>query len=103
IRPYLFLICGITVLFAPVCQAQEKSLSLLAEGKYFSVYGPANINLGTLLSRLSYSYLGDLDSLYPSPKIGGAASLGRAVDELYLEVQDILDIHIYSYHGTIKI
>jgi len=29
--------------------------------------------------------------------------IAKALDALYLEVSDILDIHIYSYHGKIKI
>ena len=81
--------------------AQEQPL--LVKSRYFSVYGPSGLDKDALLSKLSFNHFIHLDSL-----AGGYAQdldslLAQTLDAIYLEISDILDIHIYSFHGDIDI
>lgn len=91
------------VLFAPKVLAQEGSLSLLATGKYFSVYGSRQLDVASLLSKINFTYLGNVDSFFGKKRSDSYSLLAQAMDDLYLEVSDILDIHVYSFHGKISI
>lgn len=83
--------------------SQEESLSLCAEGKYFSIYGYKGLDTNSLLKKLKYSYFSHIDSILGDESSGTKSFLEKTIDGLYLEVSDILDIHIYSFHGKIMI
>ncbi len=74
----------------------------VAESTYFTVYADRATDAYTVLSKLNFDYLA-----HGNPAAQGDAGvqqeLGRCLDGLYAEVSDILDIHIYSYHGKIMI
>ena len=89
-------------LFVSPSFSQEENLSLIAEGKYFSIYSCKNLDINELLSKLNFDYFLHFDSLSKNPD-APKNILTQTLDSLYLEVSDILDIHIYSYHGNIKI
>lgn len=82
---------------------QEGSLSLYAEGKYLSIYGYKGLDRDSLLKKLEYNYFSHIDSILGDENSEGKSSLEKTIDGLYAEVSDILDIHIYSFHGKIKI
>jgi len=82
---------------------QEEGLSSIVESKYFSVYSHRNIDVSSLLAKLDFNYFIHLDSLAGTNHKDLRKVLAKTLDALYLEVSDILDIHIYSYHGNIKI
>lgn len=75
---------------------------LAAKGKYYSVYADSGVDLNTLLPRLNFDFFLHLDSV-----LGGGKKkediLSRTIDSIYLEVSDILDIHMYSFHGNLVI
>lgn len=98
----VFFLLALCCLCAGTC-AQDTHLSLIVKSKYFSVYGDKNLDINSLLSKLHFEYFFQLDSMLKSPSRDKKTILSRTLDSLYLEVSDILDIHIYSYHGTIKI
>lgn len=83
--------------------SQEEDLSLYAEGKYFSIYGYKGLDTDSLLKKLKYSYFSHIDSILGDETSGEKSFLEKTIDGLYLEVSDILDIHIYSFHGKIMI
>jgi len=98
-RFFLFIIFSLVVFCA---FAQEKSLYPIAEGKYFSIYGYNGLDAASLLRELNFNYLLNLDSA--SEKSRDLKSLlADTLDALYLEVSDILDIHMYDFHGKIYI
>ena len=83
--------------------AQEENLSLCAKGKYFSIYGYRGLDNNSLLTKVNYSYFGNMDTVLGGDGSGAKSALAGAIDGLYSEVSDILDIHIYSFHGKIMI
>jgi hypothetical protein len=95
--------CIIVVLSSNLCFAQEQNLPLLVESKYFSVYGQRNLDINSLLTRLYFDYLLHLDTALQENSRDEKDTLSKTLDALFLEVSDILDIHIYSFHGDIKL
>ncbi|MFC1658858.1 hypothetical protein ACFL1D_05700, partial [Candidatus Omnitrophota bacterium] len=101
---FRILFCAIIILSANPCFAQAESLNLVAESKYFSLYGDSSLDLNSLLEKLDFDY-----SLHPDMALGGygageeRSTLSKTLDALYLEVSDILDIHIYSFHAEIRL
>ena len=98
----VFFLLALCFLCASTC-AEEMDFPLIVKSKYFSVYGDDNLDINSLLSKLNFEYFFRLDSILESPTRDKRTILSRTLDSLYLEVSDILDIHIYSYHGIIKI
>jgi len=78
----------------------QEDVSLVVESKYFSIYAYKNLDISYLLRRLNFEYLLHSQSLGSSSK-DTRSLLADTLDALYLEVSDILDLHIYSYHGKI--
>jgi len=95
----------ITTLFfsAQASCAAEESLTLIAEGEYFSIYGPVGLDVRELLSKMNYKSFLQVDSLLDKRKDDSRGLLSKTLDALYLEVSDILGIHIYSFHGNFRI
>lgn len=80
--------------------SQEHSLKT----KYFTVYYTAECDLSQLAERLRADKLLHIDIFTPgSAPEGMEAIISELFDSLYLEVSDIIDIHMYSFEGTIKI
>ena len=84
-------------------RAQETQGRLIVESKYFSVYGESGMDAYSLLARLDFDYL-----LFGQPASGASEDslktiLADSIDGLYQEVSDIMDIHIYNFHGTIRL
>jgi hypothetical protein len=76
--------------------------NLIAGGTHFSVYSDNSID--------AYGVLGKIDANYLIYSSGGTAAsdnvsdiLAKSLDGLYQEVSDILDIHIYSFKGTVQV
>ncbi|MFH1360605.1 MAG: hypothetical protein ABIJ41_06160 [Candidatus Omnitrophota bacterium] len=95
----LFVLIGL--LSTPPSLAQDKDLSLIGEGQYFSIYGSQDLDIRELLSDLNYNYLLRLDNLADKKNQDPKDILTKTIDALYLEISDILGIHIYSYHGNL--
>ena len=83
--------------------AQEEGLSILAKSKYFSLYSTKDVDVYSLLNKLDFDYFLQPDALLKKDNQDAQGILTKVLDALYLEVSDILDIHIYSFHGNIKI
>jgi hypothetical protein len=83
------------------CQ-QEKG-DLLAAGEYFTVYGDNGIEVYSVIDKLKFEYL--VYSANFGEKYGQELDdiLAKTIDGLYMEVSDILDIHVYSFKGIIII
>ncbi|MFH1363386.1 MAG: hypothetical protein ABIH45_04180 [Candidatus Omnitrophota bacterium] len=97
-----FIVLGLC--FCPASTfAQEEGLTLLAKGKYFSIYGYRQLDIAALLQKINFTYLGSLNNLGSRRSNDLSSLLAEAIDNLYSEVSDILDIHVYSYHGDLKI
>ncbi len=97
----IFLATAFFIIISSFVFAQEENLYLVAEGKYFSIYGSKNLDILSLLEKINFNYF--LHIGVTSKNVGQdlKALLADTLDTLYLEVSDILDIHIYSYHGKI--
>jgi len=83
--------------------AQEARGQLIVESKYFSVYGERDMDAYALLTKLNFEYL-----LFGQPAAGTPGDdlktiLADSIDGLYTEISDVLDIHVYSFHGTIRL
>jgi hypothetical protein len=105
-RPvFIFSLCIsiIITLSSSLCFAQRENLSLIIESKYFSVYAQGEPDINTLLSKLQFDYLLQPDTALQQENYDEKGMLSKTLDALFLEVSDILDIHIYSFHGDIKL
>ncbi len=70
------------------------------EGKYFTVYYSPQIEIPSLLQKLNIT---SSDNLMVGRPINQELGLAEMLDVLFLRAGDILDMHLYSFHGTIKI
>ena len=84
------------------CFAQEENLGFIVKGKYFSIYGYENFDIAELLGKINFSYSHRLDSRNDIFGDDPKSRLIKTIDALYLEVSDILGIHVYSFHGNIN-
>lgn len=69
-------------------------------GKYYTVYYPSQLESSVLIQKLNMSAL---DSLMAGKSAPYEVGLGDMLDTLFIRVCDILDMHIYSFQGTIKV
>lgn len=74
------------------------------EGRYFTVYYAPQLDTAVLYQKLQISPTDQmLTGRIIDKLISSDAKLADAIDTIFLRVSDILDMHLYSYHGTIKI
>jgi hypothetical protein len=75
-----------------------------AQGQYFTIYYKPQVDIGLLLSNLN---VGSIDKIMVGKSAENQAvssqGLGGALDTLFLQVADMLDMHVYSFHGKIKV
>ncbi|MDP8234607.1 MAG: hypothetical protein P9M06_07435 [Candidatus Saelkia tenebricola] len=90
----------------PLCRAYPMDFPHRCDSDYFTIYyqdgvDPLGIAYDIQIGGVFYLYQDANKSIVP----GGDPEdiLAENVDDLFTEVSDILDIHLYSYHGDIKI
>lgn len=99
---FLLFYCSLLFCFSGAVAFAEAD-TLITESKYFSIYSSGNVDSHAILKKVNFNYLALPESMYEKAGTGAKDILANTVDALYSEVSDILDIHIYSFHGTIKI
>ena len=72
------------------------------ESKYFTLTYYNGCNLTKLAQKLNVNHFLYMN-LFLSRSEDIDSIISKALDAIYLEVSDILDIHVYSYHGKIKL
>jgi len=82
---------------------QENKFALIAESQYFSVYADGPINAYSVISRLKFDYLKFGGKLGQGEEEDLGKILAKTLDGLFLEVSDVIDIHIYSFKGVIRV
>jgi hypothetical protein len=90
----------LALLLASSAFAQGKNV---VESKYFDIYYD-DCDLTEVASKLSAKYFLHIDVF--SRHVRGTdikSIIGQLFDSIYLEVSDILDIHMYSFKGAITI
>lgn len=102
IRKIFLLVIVSVFLFAGTVCAQKEDLLLIGEGKYFTVYGYAGIDVDYLARKLNFDYF-----LHPDNILGDGSDVRnvfvKTIDAIYLEASDVLDIHSYNFNGRLKI
>jgi hypothetical protein len=105
-RYYVFLVCIALILSASHAFAADDGLSFdkKIEGKYTIVYYPAGLDVAHLVQQLN---------IRPSDKISVGESLNtknsyeeeltQMLDTLFLQVSDILEMHLYNLKINIKV
>jgi hypothetical protein len=74
------------------------------EGEYFNIYYSTSIQPSILIQNLNVGPLDNLMVGKPAQKKTSAEEeLVDMLDTLFMRVSDILDMHLYSFQGTIKI
>lgn len=71
------------------------------KSKYFDINFYGDVNLIEFLKKINVDFI-NLDDIFNNKKSLDSL-IAESIDNLYLEVSSILDIHIYSYRGTINI
>ncbi len=79
-----------------VISAQERRI----DGTYFSIYYQTGLDPLEIARQLDFSSPHLLTGVYSS---NPESTLAKTVDALFLEVSDILDIHLYSFKGNLRI
>ncbi|MCK5581500.1 MAG: hypothetical protein KAJ18_09545 [Candidatus Omnitrophica bacterium] len=98
---FTFFIVSVVLTVSPSC-AQEGDLQLIGESQYFSIYGYKDLDIRELLFKLNFNHFLQVDSFLEEGGQGPENILAKTMDALYLEISDILGIHIYSFRGNIK-
>ena len=105
-RYYIFLMCVALILGASNALAVDDGLSFdkKIEGKYVIVYYPAGLDAARLVQQLN---------IHPSDKISVGESLNaknsyeeelvQMLDTLFLQVSDILEMHLYNVKINLKV
>ena len=99
-----FTIClaAVAVFGLSAAEAQpENKATLIAQGQYFSIYADGPTGAYDICSKLKFEYLVFGDSLPQGPDNDQKQVLVKTIDGLFLEVSDIIDIHLYSFKGSI--
>ncbi len=92
----------VSLTFCSLCAAQD--LNRLTKSEYFSVYAHSDADLNLLLRKLKFDYFSRLESFRGSRNLGlPDQMLANTLDSLFLEVSDIIDIHVYSFHCNLEI
>ncbi len=102
-KKVVFFICVFSFLICGNVFAQKDELRLIAEGKYFEIYGYRGIDIDYLTSKLDFNYFLHPDNLFEDEEGRVRNALAKTIDAIYLEASDVLDIHSYNFHGKIKI
>jgi hypothetical protein len=97
------LLCFLMITGADRALAKGEQLYPIIESQYFSVYGYKGLDISAVLQDLDFNYFSQLGAVMKDSGGDPAAMLGNTLDAIYLEVSDSMDIHIYSYHGTINL
>jgi hypothetical protein len=74
------------------------------EGKYFTIYYSPQIDASTLAPQLNIQPADEIIAgKSPQKESPTGSELADMADTLFLQVSDILDMHLYSFQGKIKI
>ncbi len=82
--------------------AETPPRTLFVKSKYFTVYGPAGMDVFSLLARLNYDYFLRVDGILDKGGSDPNLILGKTVDALFMESARILGINVYSLEATIE-
>lgn len=91
----------ITAAVSPCVMAGE-----IVKSKYLTVYADAGIDKAQVLKKLSADYYLRLGPAFSASSVGGEGldgMLAKTLDALYLEVSDVLDIHMYDFNVDLEI
>jgi hypothetical protein len=99
---FLGLIIGLGFSFSPALGQEENKGALIADSQYFSIYADAPLDAYAVISKLKFDYLRFGEKVSKGAEDDLAQILVKTIDGLYLEVSDIIDIHIYSFKGIIR-
>ena len=101
-RTLSIIIVSFTLAFCLNAYAEQEQKS-----KYFNIYLHDGIDVVSLLNKLNANYFLGLKAAFSTGQgdRGGDTGelLGRALDALYLQTSDILDIHMYSFNIDLEI
>ena len=106
--PYLLrkTVLLIAALFMIAVVSKNVFAEPLIKSKYFSVYADGDIDKVDLLKKLNAGYFLRMGAAF-SEKAGRGGDLdgmvANTLDAIYLEVSDILDIHIYNLNIDLEI
>ena len=96
----------IAALFMVAVVSKDVFAEPLIKSKYFSIYADGGIDKVDLLKKLNAGYFLRLGAAF-SEKVGRGGELDNMVastlDAIYLEVSDILDIHMYDLNIDLEI
>jgi len=74
------------------------------EGKYFMLYYTSQLQISNLIQNLNITSSDNLMVGKPAEKKSSPeAELADMLDTLFMRVSDILDMHVYSFQGNIKV
>lgn len=83
--------------------SEEANTPLIVKSKFFSIYADRDFDLDLLLDKINFNYFLHPDGLLKKSSRDKKEILATTLDTIFLEVSDILDIHIYSFQGRIEI
>lgn len=88
-----------------VCAESEDGFASARKitGPHFDIYLNSNVDLNNLLNQLSVSHADEILSGQAVDRSSDEQRLSSMIEVLFARASDILDLHVYSYKGSIKV
>ena len=98
----LIMIVLLLTAVSPAASALDVESALITPSQYFSIRGPADMNVIDVLAKLNYNYFLQVDSLLNGKESEPKIILAHTLDAMFLESCRILGIHVYSFTATLE-
>jgi len=98
--------CSIFLMVSAPAQAQaSRGSGAITEGEYFTIKTFEGLDVTALLNKLNYDYFAQVDTflMKERPASDPQDLLGRNMDAIYREVENVLGLQVPLFHGTITI
>jgi hypothetical protein len=107
LRTFLITLVIFSAIIFPALAAQENDnfgdAAQKIDGQYFSIYLKEGVDISSLVSQLNIS---SSDLVLTGQKLDGSApekQLASMLDVLLNRACDVLDMHVYSFKGNVKV
>lgn len=100
---FAVLLFALACVFPASVRAAEDSTVLFVKSKYFSVYGPPQMDVLGVLNKINYDYFLQVDNLLAKKNDDPKFILGETVDAVFRQASKVLGINVYSFEATLQI
>jgi hypothetical protein len=96
------LACILSLILITPTSALETPPPLIIKSKYFSILGPTDLDIFTVLNKLNYDYFLQTEGLLNEEGNTPEHILAKTVDSIFAESSKILGINVYSFEAALE-